>query len=143
MQTERELSRNFGEKLRFYRQQKRYSLKDVQRMTGIDAGYISKLETLSRRNPSFSIISTLADALDVDVSDLIDIDIPEAPLRNIEEVLIYTEYLLDGKLPTSAEREALLSIVQTLLCAEWREETKHIDTVNIIYKVDNLLKLLR
>ncbi|WP_035723313.1 helix-turn-helix domain-containing protein [Gracilibacillus boraciitolerans] len=44
MKTGREMPRNFGEKLRFYREEKKYSLKDVQRMTGVDAGYISKLE---------------------------------------------------------------------------------------------------
>jgi hypothetical protein len=59
MKTGREMPRNFGEKLRFYRE-KKYTLKDVQRMTGVDAGCISKLKTLNRRAPSFPIINKIA-----------------------------------------------------------------------------------
>lgn len=136
------MPRNFGEKLRFYREEKKYSLKDVQRMTGVDAGYISKLENLNRRAPSFPIINKLATSLDISVSDLIDIDIPEAPLRSIQETLIFSEYLVNGKLPTSMEREAMLSIIQTILDAEW-QDCKHTDTINIIEKVDRFLRLIR
>lgn len=143
MKTGREMPRNFGEKLRFYREEKKYSLKDVQRMTGVDAGYISKLENLNRRAPSFPIINKLASSLDISVSDLIDIDIPEAPLRSIQETLIFSEYLVNGRLPTSTEREAMLSIIQTILDAEWQEYSKHTDTINIIEKVDRFLRLLR
>lgn len=142
MKTGREMPRNFGEKLRFYREEKKYSLKDVQRMTGVDAGYISKLENLNRRAPSFPIINKLATSLDISVSDLIDIDIPEAPLRSIQETLIFSEYLVNGKLPTSMEREAMLSIIQTILDAEW-QDCKHTDTINIIEKVDRFLRLIR
>lgn len=143
MKTGREMPRNFGEKLRFYRQEKKYSLKEVQRMTGVDAGYISKLENLSRKSPSYPILRNLASALDVSIADLIDIDIPEAPLRSIQETLIFSEYLIMGRLPTSSEREAMLSVIQAILDSEWQENSKHIDTIKIIEKVDRLLRLLR
>jgi len=143
MKTGREMPRNFGEKLRFYRQEKKYSLKEVQRMTGVDAGYISKLENQSRKCPSYPILQSIASALSVSIADLIDIDIPEAPLRSIQETLIFSEYLIMGRLPTSSEREAMLSVIQAILDSEWQENSKHTDTIKIIEKVDRLLRLLR
>ena len=143
MGKDRVMPRNFGEKLKFYRIQKNYTLKDIQSRTGVDAGYISKLESQIRRAPSYPIIEKLAHALQIRVSDLIDIDVTEAPIRSIQEVLIFTEYLVNGKQPTLREREAILSVIQTILDSGWQERSKHIDTIKIMEKVERLLKLIR
>lgn len=144
MGKDREMSRNFAEKLKFYRLQRSYSLKDVQRITGIDAGYINKLENGIRRAPSYPILQKLAFALKVDITDLIDIELPEnEPLRSVQEVLVFTEYLIKGKLPTTIVRENLLAVIQTMLDCAWEEHTKHTDSVNVINKVDIFLRSLK
>ncbi|WP_071458435.1 helix-turn-helix domain-containing protein [Bacillus massilinigeriensis] len=144
MGKDREMSRNFAEKLKFYRLQRSYSLKDVQHITGIDAGYINKLENGIRRAPSYPILQKLAYALKVDITDLIDIELPEnEPLRSVQEVLVFTEYLINGKLPSSEVRENLLSVIQTMLDCDWEEHCKHMDSVKILNKIDIFLRSLK
>lgn len=144
MGTDRVMSRNFAEKLKLYREERKYSLKDVQKMTGVDAGYIHKLENGKRRAPSYPIIQKLASGLKVDITDLIDIELPDnEPLRSVQEVLVFSEYLINGKLPSSEERESLLAVIQIMLDCEWQEYSKHTDTIKIMEKVNKFLNSLR
>ncbi|WP_031537532.1 helix-turn-helix domain-containing protein [Bacillus sp. MB2021] len=144
MGEDRVMSRNFAEKLKYYRELRGYSFKKLGELSGIDGGYIHKMETMRRRAPSYPIIKKLASALLVDITDLIDIELPEnEPLRSVQEVLIFTEYLINGKLPSSKVRENLLSVIQTMLDSDWEEHCKHTDSVKILNKIDIFLRSLK
>jgi transcriptional regulator with XRE-family HTH domain len=142
----REISRTFGQKLRFFRNLRGYTCKELGLLAKMDAGYINKLEMGHRRAPSYPIIRNLAMALKVDITDLIDIDLSEGddlPKKSIQEVLVYNEYLINGKLPSLETRENLLALMQTMLDSEWEENNKHTDTVKILNKVDIFLRSLK
>jgi transcriptional regulator with XRE-family HTH domain len=140
----REMPRTFGQKLKYYRQLRGYSCKDLARLADIDAGYVNKMEKGVRRAPSYPILRNLAEALQVSVTDLIDIELPEKePVRSIQEVLVSTEYLINGKLPSMEIRENLLAVIQTILDCEWTQNTKHTDTVKIMDKVNQFLNSLK
>jgi transcriptional regulator with XRE-family HTH domain len=144
MRKEREMPRTFGQKLKYYRQLRGYSCRDVARLADIDAGYVNKMEKCVRRAPSYPILRNLANALRVSVADLIDIEVPEEkPVPNIQEVLVSTEYLLNGKLPSMEVRENLLAVIQTILDCEWVKNTKHTDTFKIMDKVNQFLNSLK
>ncbi|MGQ4666660.1 helix-turn-helix domain-containing protein [Metabacillus halosaccharovorans] len=141
----REIPRTFSQNLKHYRLQKNLTYKQLGEMAKIDAGYIHKLEKGIRRAPSYPIIRNLSRALNVNITDLIDLDPIEEdlPRKSIQEVLVYNEYLIKGKLPTMEARENLLALIQTLLDSEWKEHSKHMDAVKILNKIDTFLKALQ
>jgi len=140
----REISRTFSQRLKHYRQVRNLTYKQLGELAKMDAGYINKLEKGIRRAPSYPIIKNLAQALGVQITDLVDIDTFEddLPAKSIQEMLVYNEYLIRGKLPTMEARESLLALIQTLLDSEWKGHSKHVDTIKIISKVDVFLKAL-
>lgn len=140
----REIPRTFSQRLKHYRQLRNLTYKQLGEMAKIDAGYINKLEKGIRRAPSYPIIENLSKALQINIRDLIDIDPidEDLPRKSIQEMLIYNEYLIRGKLPTMEARESFLALVQTLLDSEWKEQSKPIDTIKIINKVDIFFKVL-
>lgn len=140
----REMPRTFGQKLKFYRNLRGYTCKDVARLANIDAGYVNKMENGLRKAPSYPIIKNLASALKVDITDLIDIKPveEEIPTKSIQEVLVFNEYLINGNLPSIEVRKNLLAVIQTMLDCQWEEHTKHNDTVKIMDKVNQFLNSL-
>ncbi|MGW9607086.1 helix-turn-helix domain-containing protein [Heyndrickxia sporothermodurans] len=144
MGKDREMPRTFGQKLRHFRNLRGYSCKELGTLAKIDQGYINRMELGKRRAPSYPIIKNLCTALKIDVTDLIDIEQSEEelPVKSIQEVLVFHEYLINGKLPGMEARENLLALMQTLLDCEW-EENKHIETVKITEKVNQFLNSLK
>nr|BAL52703.1 XRE family transcriptional regulator [uncultured prokaryote] len=59
-------------RLRRIREQKALSLRQLEQLSGVDYSTISKLETGESRNPRLETIVRLAQALGVDLSELID-----------------------------------------------------------------------
>lgn len=136
----REISRTFSQNLKYYRLQKNLTYKKLGEMAEMDAGYIHKLENGIRRAPSLPIIRNLARALEVSIPVLIDIDPVEEdlPRKSIQEVLVYNEYLINGKLPTMEARENLSALIQTLLDSKLEEH--HMNSVK--NKIDIFLKAI-
>lgn len=135
----REMERTFGQKLRYIRNLRGLTCKQLGELAKMDAGYINKMEMGHRKAPSYPIIRNLASALKVEITDLIDIELPEhEPLRSIQELLVFSEYLINGKLPSMETRENLLAVIQTILDCEW-EDKKYLETANILHKVDRFL----
>lgn len=62
---------NFGEKLRALRTQKGYTLKQMEKITGITQSYLSKLERNEKTNPSIDTLTSLANFFGVEVQWLI------------------------------------------------------------------------
>lgn len=144
MGKDREMPRTFGQKLRYFRNLRGYTCKELGMMAKIDPGYVNRMELGKRRAPSYPVIKNICTALKIDVADLIDIEQSEEelPVKSIQEVLVFHEYLINGKLPSMEARENLLALMQTLLDCEW-EENKHIDTVKITEKVNQFLNSLK
>ena len=68
-ENEKQILENFGNKLRFYRQEKNYSQEKFAELTELDRTYISGLEC-GKRNPSFLIIQKLIKILEIQANDL-------------------------------------------------------------------------
>lgn len=60
----------FGDRLRQFRQAKRFSLDDLANATGISRAYLWKLERKPDVNPSLDRLQKLAEALGTSVGDL-------------------------------------------------------------------------
>ncbi len=65
------LKEKFGYKIKFLREQKKYSIEYLANISNIDRTYISDIEK-GKRNVSLLIIEKLSKALDVSIQDLFD-----------------------------------------------------------------------
>ncbi|MFB6468691.1 helix-turn-helix domain-containing protein [Cytobacillus sp. Hz8] len=141
----REMPRTFAQQLKYYRGLRGYTCKELGMMAKIDPGYVNSLERGKKKAPTYPIIKNLAKALKVDITDLIDIEPSEGelPLKSIQEVMVNQEYLIKGKLPTMETREDLLGLIEALLDCEWEEHSKHLDSVEILNRVDTFLRSLK
>lgn len=145
MENNRAMPRNFADKLLFFRQKKKLTCKELGQLAGIDSAYVNRHELGKRRAPSYPIIKSLANALNVEITDLIDIDSKQdvLPIKSVQEVMLDNEYLINDKLPTKKTREYLLELIQTMLDSMWENDSKHTDTVNIVNKVDAFLNSIK
>ncbi len=81
---------SFGDRLRRFRQAKRFSLDDLASKASVSRAYLWKLERKPDVNPSLELLQKLAKALDTTIADLAaptSLEAPEIPssLRACQE----------------------------------------------------------
>lgn len=137
----REMPEKFASKLKFFRTIRGYSLEYLANMTQTSASYINRLERGERKAPSYPIVKKLADALNIEVYDLIDVPVPEVtPIRDILEFILWGEFTIQGKVVSRHIKESLMELLQTVLEAEWNEGSKYKESIQIMEKVNDFLK---
>jgi len=80
----------FGELLQMARQRKGYSLRDLAERTGMNYSRLSRIEHGTRPAPGLAEIRTLADSLDVEMSDLL---VSSGTSREVMEHLLWSQRL--------------------------------------------------
>jgi transcriptional regulator with XRE-family HTH domain len=80
----------FGDLLHTARRKKGYSLRELAERTGINYSRLSRIEHGTRPAPGLAEIRTLADSLDVDMSDLL---VSSGTPREVMEHLLWSERL--------------------------------------------------
>jgi len=83
----------FGDLLHAARRKKGYSLRDLAGRTGMNYSRLSRIEHGTRPAPGLAEIRTLADSLDVDMSDLL---VSSGTSREVMEHLLWSERLASG-----------------------------------------------
>ena len=63
---------NFGEYLRTLRLEKRYSLREVEELSGVSNSYLGLIERGQRPTPGADIIKKLAPVFDVPIRDMLE-----------------------------------------------------------------------
>lgn len=118
----RVVSKNFGTIIKFSRENKNLSLKELEDKTGISASYINRLENGERQAPSIPIASELADALDLDLAMLLDAcNSKSDDIKSIAELLLTNDFTISGKVLGKEAKEILISIIEKIVNAEWNE----------------------
>lgn len=142
---ERSVSEKFGSLIKQYREEKGYSLKKMEELTGISPSYINRIEKGERKAPSFKIIEKLAMALDADVNYLLTIagvaETPTSEERNakvysIEELLLTNNFTINGKEANKEVRESLVSLFGRINQSNWNSQTKVKDSIEIMEQID-------
>ncbi|MDF2879501.1 MAG: putative transcriptional regulator [Clostridiaceae bacterium] len=135
--TERAIEDNFGSIIRYLREKKEYSLKDLENITGISASYIHRMEKGERKAPSYPIIEKLANALEVEMSMLLKI----ADIEKEKEMLSFGALVLsnnctigDNEL-TKKQKELIVEIVEKISSVEW-DKNKYKETLEIVDLID-------
>lgn len=136
---DRKLSENFASYVRYLREKKDYSLKDVEAITQISPSYINRIEKGERKTPSYPILEKLAFAYDVDISTLLQIaGVQAVEVKreiSMQELFYNNIVTVQGRVILNEEKEMLLQIIEKLNSVGWKDK-KHIETLEVINLVD-------
>ncbi len=129
----RVVSKNFGSIIKFSRENKNLSLKELEDKTGISASYINRLENGERQAPSVPIASELADALDLDLSMLLDAcNSKSDDIKSVAELLLTNDFTINGSIIGKEAKELLVSLIEKIICAEWNDKMQEIYEISIL-----------
>jgi len=73
MRKQSESEQNFGHVIQMLRSEKKMSIHDLAKQTGISASYIARIESGERKNPSYAILEQLALGLGVTMEKFVNV----------------------------------------------------------------------
>jgi len=140
----REIPDSVGERIRYLREQRNLTLKDVERLTGISPSYINRLEKGERKSPGVPIISKLAPVLGVAPYELMEMSEEERREKDVVELLLTHHYTLgNGIRANRAMKNSLAELIETIKSSDLDGKNKVRDSIVIIDKVREFLHLMR
>lgn len=139
----RQMQDSFGSLLRYFREQKGLSLVELSNRCEISPSYINRLETNSRRCPTYVIIKKLSEGLGIDVGLLIDYEVEkiEQPI-SISELLLTKDYAINGKKSDNYQKEKLVYVLETIFNSDFRDEYIFEQGFDILMEVQELLEII-
>lgn len=143
----RSVEYDFGGWIKQLRTLKGYSLMDLQKITGITASYIHRVETGSRKTPSLPVIYRLAKGLEVDPKEFykklnITGDDNKTNNKDFSELVTLNKFMIGGKKATHEIKSNVINIINKIQAVEWSSESKIRDGMEILELVDKLKKEL-
>lgn len=130
----------FGKMLKKTRVERKMTIQDLSKLSGISCSYISRLEKSIRKSPGFEIIISLAESLDTDVELLTGTNLQQLIKENysIKGLLLKHSIEYNGKFLTLKEKTALYNIIELALNAEWTVDTILIEIKSIGEQISEL-----
>ena len=140
----RSISCNVGAWIKHKREKLGMSLKDLENMTGVSATYICRLEKNDRKNPSYSILEVLAEALGIDMTELMEVtsDKEDSDVKSLTTLLLTSDFTISNDIIEKNAKELLVDLFEKILNVEWNSQTKLRDTFEIAKKIDDLKAIL-
>lgn len=105
--------------IREIRKEKHITQKELSRRTGISRGYIAELESSTKVNPSFETIYKIAQALEVEITEIF------VAVSDIEEARIMLYDSMDKKGINSKEVLKISHLIDKYINLENRRNTKN------------------
>ena len=118
--------KSLGNYIKLKRKIKGLRLKDVAENAGMSIAYLNRLEGNKRSNPSFSILTRLANTLEVSIFDLMQIHLKvnEPETKDIRDIILEGNYMINGKEVSEKIRIIIGDIMELALDNGWQEEKK-------------------
>lgn len=138
---ERTINPKFGEKIKELREEKGMSLKDLEHVSGVTSSYVHRIEK-GLRKPSVEKIEKLADALDANFKELLDLlnigFILDDKTEKIEDyelmkIISTNKFKINGQKITKEKQVLLEEILNEIINIQWTEQDelkKGFDLVN-------------
>ena len=126
---ERTINPEFGERIKQLREAKGMSLKDLEHVSGVTSSYVHRIEK-GLRKPSVEKIEKLADALDADFKELLDLlnigfildDKNKKDETDLVKFVKNNEIKIGNKKLSKDKKELLADILNEIINETWTEE---------------------
>lgn len=138
------ISPNFGILIKHYRTKvKNYSLKQVEEISGVSAGYINRLEHGLRKSPSITKILQIFGSLDIPndilVATMMKNNVEGSGKDTLSDVLIKNDFLINNGSLNNYAKDYLIRITEFIADAEWSPNSK----VRELYELSELIDQLK
>lgn len=139
----RSISNSIGSLIKHARLQKNLSLKDLETLSNVSATYICRLENNDRKCPSVPIISVLAETLDLDLAELLEIAEGKVSddIKELSTLILGSDFTINSQIAERNVKEELVSLIETILKVDWKD-AKLSDSYEILQRVENLKEVL-
>lgn len=136
---------DFGAWIKQLRLAQGYSLMDLQKITGVTASYIYRVESGSRKTPSLPIVNKLAVGLGVDPEEFLrKLNLsPDEKLGTFTELVTLNKFMIGEKVADNNIKSNIISIFSKIEEVAWTEESKFRDGMEILELIDKLKKSLK
>lgn len=131
----RKIPVGFAQYISRLRKEKHFSLKEVEALTGISQSYINRMEKGERKAPSYPILEKLAKAYGVGISELLKvagIGVDQTNVQGFAQLIYSNNFSVNGKLTSAKQKEVIVELIHAMDAMKWDDESKHIDTINMI-----------
>lgn len=142
MKKDREISKKFGLAVCHFRKTNNYTYKFLEEITGISASYICRIERGERKCPSIGIAKILAKSLRMPqshLSELLELEEDndsDEKLPEVEELLLFQDYCVNGEVLILEGKEVLSEIVSLIIGFEWKKNTIAHDVILLSGKIE-------
>lgn len=154
---ERSVDIRFSKWLKETRKAKKITLTTLGEKTDISPSYIQRLEAGTRKMPTFNIIKSIAEGLDVPLQEVFDViedngenreeyestDTTKNKSRKLKEVLTNEPFALKGEVATDEQRKLLIKLISVAVDGYEEEEVNLKDVFRITETIKNLRKTLK
>jgi transcriptional regulator with XRE-family HTH domain len=136
-----EVTENFGILLKYFRELRGYSLKDLESISNVSASYIFRLENGNRKAPSLPKVFALAEALKITYFKLFETAMALASQDqeetvSLQELLIQNDYVVNQKAISREVKVTLVKIFDTIAESDWNEKSKW----QVMFRVGELIE---
>lgn len=141
---ERQISDDFGALLKYLRLKKNMSLAELGEKTGVSPSYINRLELRQRKSPSINIMESLANALEVPLSDLAraaGVGFDNSATKDLKSIINHSSISLEanGSEISSSEKRKLIELIDFISVGDWGKNRQE-EVVSLIYLMDEFKK---
>lgn len=127
---ERTINPEFGKKIKELREAKGMSLKDLEHVSGVTSSYVHRIEK-GLRKPSVEKIEKLADALDADFKELLDLlnigfilddKVEKKEDLDLLKIIRNDKLIIGDKKLEKSKQQLLIEIINEIVNEEWTEK---------------------
>jgi transcriptional regulator with XRE-family HTH domain len=124
----REVSSRFAVAIRTAREQKKLSLQELGKLTDTSGSYINRLETYQRKNPTLTVLFSLAEALQINVWQLLKIALNEEQNSpDVVQLLLNEPFSINGVSVNNPTLRKLLMDIVSYIVYNLNENVSHRD----------------
>lgn len=144
---ERSVSDNFGSMIRYLREKRGYTLKEMEDLTGVSASYIHRIEKGERKAPTIKVIEKFAEALDCDFYELLSLANSSKKskgkeLPSVEQLILSNDFSVNGYKATKAIKGQLVDLINAIHRADWSESKRDKEMMKIFEQISQYKELL-
>lgn len=135
---ERTVQNDFGAYIRFLREKKSYSLKEIQIATGVSTSYLNRLEMGKRLNPSIIILTKLAQVFGVHITEMLTVATTDDSAKDLVELLLATQFSVNNHILEGSVKATVINILLKIIECDWVNQYQ--DTIELMEMVDTFKK---
>lgn len=141
---ERSIDPKFGLCIKKRRDEKGYSLSEMENLTGVSASYINRLEKGERKAPSLPIMQSIGKVLGIDIPVLLNLATPsetDEDINEIRDIFVENDFRMNDIFATTPIKELVIKLFDCIISAQW-EDNKFLEGAEMLQTIDKLEGLL-